>query len=44
MSIPSVMRLSATVAFVLAMFGVAPAGIAMIPFGLALWVGSTLVP
>jgi hypothetical protein len=38
------MRLVATVCFVLAMFGVNPGGVAMVPLGLALWCGSTLVP
>lgn len=40
----SIMRLVATICFVLAMFGVAPGGVLMIPLGLALWCGSTLVP
>jgi hypothetical protein len=44
MNANAMMRLVATVAFVLAIFGVAPAGIPMVPFGLALWCGSTLVP
>ena len=38
-----VMRLVATVCFVLAMFGVAPGGISPVPLGLALWCGSTLI-
>jgi hypothetical protein len=44
MNIGYFMRLVATVAFVLAMFGVNPGGISMVPLGLALWCGSTLVP
>jgi hypothetical protein len=43
MTVSSVIRLVATIAFVLSMFGVNP-GVAMVPFGLALWCGSTLVP
>jgi uncharacterized membrane protein len=38
------MRLVATICFVLAVFNVNPGGFQMIPFGLALWCGSTLVP
>lgn len=44
MNVSSIMRLIATICFVLAMFGVAPGGVLMVPFGLALWCGSTLVP
>lgn len=44
MNANSLMRLVACIAFVLAMFGVAPGGVAMLPLGLALWCGSTLVP
>jgi hypothetical protein len=44
MNASAIMRLVATVCFVLAMFSVNPGGIAMVPFGLALWCGSTLVP
>lgn len=43
MNTSGIMRLIATICFVLAIFGVA-GGIAMIPLGLALWCGSTLVP
>ncbi len=44
MNASSIMRLIATICFVLAMFGVSPGAVAMIPLGLALWCGSTLVP
>lgn len=44
MNTSAIMRLVATVCFVLAMFGVAPGGVGMVPLGLALWCGSTLVP
>jgi hypothetical protein len=44
MNASSIMRLIATVAFTLAMFGVNPGTVGMVPLGLALWVGSTLVP
>ena len=44
MNVSMVMRLVATVCFVLATFGVSPGGVAMVPLGLALWCGSTLVP
>lgn len=43
MNASSVMRLIATICFVLAIFGVAPGGLAMVPLGLALWCGSSLV-
>ena len=43
MSASAIMRLVATVCFVLAMFGVNPGHVSIIPLGLALWVGSTLV-
>ena len=40
-----ILRIIATICFVLAAFGVlAPAAVAMVPLGLALWCGSTLVP
>ena len=38
------MRVVATLAFLLAMFGVSPGGFSMIAFVLAMWVTSTLVP
>ena len=44
MNASAVMRLIATIAFVLAIFGVMPGAVAMVPLGLALWCGSTLVP
>ena len=44
MNTSSIMRLIATICFVLAMFGVMPGAVAMVPLGLALWCGSTLVP
>ena len=44
MNASSIMRLVATICFVLAMFGVNPGAVGMVPLGLALWVGSTLVP
>jgi hypothetical protein len=44
MNASAILRLIATIMFVLAGFGVAPGGVAMVPFGLALWCGSTLVP
>jgi hypothetical protein len=40
----AILRLIATICFVLAVFAIAPAGVAMVPLGLALWCGSTLVP
>lgn len=43
MNVAYLMRLIAVVCFVLAIFGVAPAGIAPVPAGLALWCASTLV-
>jgi hypothetical protein len=44
MNASAIMRLVATVCFVLAIFGVVPGGVVMVPLGLALWCGSTLVP
>jgi hypothetical protein len=44
MSTSRILRLIATICFVLAIFGVAPGVVAMVPLGLALWCGSTLVP
>ena len=43
MNVSAVMRLIATICFVLAVFGVAPGGLSPVALGLALWVGSTLV-
>jgi hypothetical protein len=40
-SVSVVLRLLAVICFVLAVFGVAPGGLAPIPLGLAFWVGST---
>jgi len=36
-----ILRLVACICFVLAVFGVAPGGLAPVPLGLAFWVGST---
>ena len=44
MSPNAIMRLIATICFVLAMFGVSPGAVLMVPLGLALRCGSTLVP
>ena len=44
MNASGIMRLIATICFALAMFGVAPGGVLLVPLGLALWCGSTLVP
>jgi hypothetical protein len=44
MNTSAIMRLIATICFVLAMFGVNPGAVGMVPLGLALWCGSTLVP
>lgn len=44
MNTSSIMRLIATICFVLAMFGVNPGSVGMVPLGLALWCGSSLVP
>jgi hypothetical protein len=44
MGISKVLRIIATICFALATVGVAPTGIPLIPLGLALWCGSTLVP
>lgn len=43
MNASAVLRLIATICFVLAALGVAPISPAMVPLGLALWCGSTLV-
>ena len=39
-----ILRIIATICFVLAAVGVTPGVVAMVPLGLALWCGSTLVP
>jgi hypothetical protein len=44
MGISRTLRIIATVCFVLAVIGVAPTGVLLVPLGLALWCGSTLVP
>lgn len=44
MNISVVMRLVATICFVLAVFGVAPGGLSPVALGLAFWCGSSLVP
>ena len=44
MGTSAILRLIATICFVLAIFGFAPGTVAMVPLGLALWCGSTLVP
>ena len=41
--VSTALRVVATVCFALAMFGVNPGGVLLIPLGLALWCGSTLV-
>jgi hypothetical protein len=40
----AILRLIATICFVLAIFGLTPGTVAMVPLGLALWCGSTLLP
>jgi hypothetical protein len=44
MGISRVLRIIATICFALAVFGVVPAPVLLVPLGLALWCGSTLVP
>jgi uncharacterized membrane protein len=44
MNASRVLRIIATICFALAVFGVVPAPVLLIPLGLALWCGSTLVP
>jgi hypothetical protein len=44
MGTSAILRVLATLCFVLAVFGVQPGVVAMVPLGLALWCGSTLVP
>jgi hypothetical protein len=44
MNASALMRLVATICFVLAVFAVAPGGLSPVALGLALWCGSTLVP
>lgn len=43
MGISRVLRIIATICFVLAVFGIVPAPVLLVPLGLALWCGSTLV-
>jgi hypothetical protein len=38
------LRVAGTLCFLLAVFSVSPEGYSMVPVGLALWCGSTLVP
>jgi hypothetical protein len=38
------LRIIATICFVLAVFGVVPTPVLLVPLGLAFWCGSTLVP
>ena len=38
-----VLRIIATICFALAVFGVVPTPVLLVPLGLALWCGSTLV-
>lgn len=38
------LRIAATLCFLLGLFGVSPGGFSMMYLGLALWCGSTLVP
>ena len=44
MGTSAVLRLIATICFALAVFGVQPGVVLLVPLGLALWCGSTLVP
>jgi hypothetical protein len=39
-----ILRIVATICFALAVLGVAPTPVLLVPLGLALWCGSTLVP
>jgi hypothetical protein len=39
-----ILRIIATICFVLAVLGVVPTPVLLVPLGLALWCGSTLVP
>ena len=43
MNASAICRLVATVCFVLAAFGVSFGAVALVPLGLAIWCGSTLV-
>jgi hypothetical protein len=43
MGISRVLRIIATICFVLAVFGIVPTPVLLVPLGLALWCGSTLV-
>jgi hypothetical protein len=42
MNLSLALRIAATLCFLLAVFGVAPGGVLMLPLGLAFWCGSTL--
>jgi hypothetical protein len=44
MGVSRILRIIATICFVLAAVGVTPTRVPLIPLGLALWCGSTLVP
>jgi hypothetical protein len=44
MNASRVLRIIATICFALAVFGVVPTPVLLVPLGLALWCGSTLVP
>ena len=44
MGMSRVLRIAATICFVLAVIGVVPTAVLLVPLGLALWCGSTLVP
>lgn len=44
MNASAIMRLIATICFALAVFGLQPGLVLLVPLGLALWCGSTLVP
>ena len=44
MGVSRILRIIATICFALAAVGITPTGVSLIPVGLALWCGSTLVP
>jgi hypothetical protein len=44
MNISRLLRIIATICFALAVFGVTPGTVLLVPLGLALWCGSTFVP
>lgn len=44
MKLGRLLRVIATICFALAVFGVAPPSVLLVPLGLALWCGSTLLP